>query len=137
MKIEILNNSSVRIPRKKIESYVSQIYLELEKKVKNRRLTIVFLNPTPAKKLNLRFRNKNYATDVLSFEGEGDSLGELVLCPQVIARQAREHQLLFIEELIYMVLHGILHLLGYDHERGRLQAQRMFRLQDRIFDKLF
>jgi probable rRNA maturation factor len=94
------------------------------------------------KKLNQQFRGRDYATDVLSFEGQGLSddggavLGELVLCMPVIKRQAKEHGLSLNEELGYMVLHGILHLLGFDHERTRAEAARMFKVQDEIFAKL-
>jgi probable rRNA maturation factor len=101
-------------------------------------LTIVFLNQVPAKKLNFSFRQKNYATDVLSFPGDQaqGSLGELILCPQVLKAQAKEHEMSFQAELGYMVIHGVLHLLGFDHEQTEYQAKKMFRLQDQIFDKL-
>ena len=87
--------------------------------------------------LNLQFRKKNYATDVLSFESaDPECLGELVLCPEVLKRQAGEHKLSFKMELTYMFIHGVLHLLGYDHEQGEKQAQAMFELQDRFFERL-
>jgi ssRNA-specific RNase YbeY (16S rRNA maturation enzyme) len=54
----------------------------------------------------------------------------------VIARQAREHGLLVREELGYMIIHGFLHLLGYDHERSKVEEKRMFLIQDRLFDHL-
>lgn len=98
-------------------------------------LVIVFLNPGPAKKINFEFRKRDYATDVLSFSNP-QGLGELLICPQVIAKQAKEHGLTFNQELSYMLLHGILHLLGYDHEKSKVQAQRMFQLQDEIFAAL-
>ena len=110
----------------------------LSKAQSNLELTIVFLNQAPAKKLNLSFRKKNYATDVLSFPGDEalGILGELILCPQVLKAQAKEHEMSFHEELGYMVIHGVLHLLGFDHEKTEYQAKKMFRLQDQIFDKL-
>jgi probable rRNA maturation factor len=100
-------------------------------------LTLVFLNPKEAKANNKRFRGKNYATDVLSFEGMfPESLGELIMCPQVLQKQAKEHGLKYQEELGYMILHGILHLLGYDHETGTADAEKMFGIQDEVFAKL-
>jgi probable rRNA maturation factor len=101
-----------------------------------RALLVAFLPEPEARGLNKHYRNKDYATDVLSFGGEGDALGELAICPKVISRQARERGLLARQELGYMVLHGFLHLLGYDHERGGRAAARMFRLQDEIWDAL-
>ncbi len=107
------------------------------KKYRGRELVIAFLDQGPAKKLNQKYRGKNYATDVLSFGSEDPSqLGELVICPQVIVRQAKEHGLANRHELGYMVLHGILHLLGYDHETSERDAKRMFALQDKIFERL-
>jgi probable rRNA maturation factor len=114
---------------------------KLKKKIilNKKELTITFLNQLPAKKLNLKYRKKNYATDILSFEGdilfEPDQLGELVLCPQVILRQSKEHELSFRLELTYMLIHGVLHLLGYDHEDSVERAKEMFQLQDQIFQK--
>jgi probable rRNA maturation factor len=53
-----------------------------------------------------------------------------------LKRQAREHKLSFQHELGYMVLHGILHLLGYDHETSEADAEKMFAIQDEVFEKL-
>ena len=100
-------------------------------------LIVVFLDTKEAKKLNMRFRGKNYATDVLSFDPiDPQSLGELVMCPQVLKKQAMEHKLSFNLELGYMVLHGVLHLLGYEHEESPEAAAVMFKLQDEIFDAI-
>jgi probable rRNA maturation factor len=103
-------------------------------------LTVVFLNAAAAKKINHSFRKKNYATDVLSFPADAareSALGELILCPQVLQKQAGEHSLSFQEELGYMVIHGVLHLLGYDHEKTEYEAKKMFRLQDEMFGQIF
>src|SRR3989344_7852845 len=123
MKILVVNRSSVRAPRKFIDTWCAQIQKEfLKREVFTKaqatcELTVVFLNPKEAKKTNKRFRGKDYATDVLSFDGMSpEHLGDLVMCPQVLKKQAKEHGLSFQEELGYMLLHGILHLLGYDHE---------------------
>lgn len=103
----------------------------------SKELTIVFMDPKPARQMNKQFRSRDYATDVLSFEALiPESLGELVLCPQVLQKQAQEHGLSYREELGYMLLHGVLHLLGYDHETGREDAEEMFAVQDAVFAKL-
>jgi probable rRNA maturation factor len=60
----------------------------------------------------------------------------LAIAPEVIKRQAKEHGLLFREELGYMVLHGFLHLLGYDHETSERDARVMFKLQDQLFEEI-
>jgi probable rRNA maturation factor len=144
MKINCVNNSSQALPQKYLRELIARLSRELlRRRVLSRRqakleLTVVFLNPAPARKINQAFRRKDYATDVLSFPGEETfgSLGELILCPQVLKRQAKEHGLSFREELTYMLIHGVLHLLGFDHEQSEKEAQKMFRLQDQIFDKL-
>ncbi len=67
--------------------------------------------------LNRRYRRRDYPTDVLSFEGEG--LGDLVIATGVAARQARAAGHSYQTELRVLALHGLLHLLGYDHEDPR------------------
>jgi rRNA maturation RNase YbeY len=101
-------------------------------------LTVVFMDQAQAKKLNKKYRGKNYATDILSFapEAKGQGLGELVLCESVLRRQAKEHKLSFNEEMDYLLIHGFLHLLGYDHEKSRKEEVKMMRLQDKLFEKL-
>lgn len=143
MKVLIINESSVRAPRKFIESRCRLIERALRnQKILSaaqaaRELTVVFLEPGPARKANLQFRGKDYATDVLSFDAmESGSFGELILCPAVLQRQAKEHGLAYRDELLYMLIHGILHLLGYDHERGPAEEAEMFEIQDKLFAKL-
>jgi probable rRNA maturation factor len=67
--------------------------------------------------LNRTYRGKDYATDVLSFAGDGDDLGEIVIARGVARRQAREVGHAETTEFRVLALHGLLHLLGYDHER--------------------
>ncbi len=143
MNLLIINDSSVRQPRAFLQKWIAALSVHLLRQkiisaqIQKKELTLVFLNPTAARKLNFEFRNRRYATDVLSFSSEDpDSLGELVLCPQVLQRQAKEHDLSYQKELGYMVLHGVLHLLGYDHEVSEKEAQKMFRLQDELFEKM-
>jgi probable rRNA maturation factor len=134
----LINRSSARQPRKFLDRWLELMGRQKPfQKVKNGQLVIVFVDPLEMKRLNKTFRKRNYATDVLSFESdEKDVIGELVICPQVIARQAKEHGLRVNEELGYMVLHGVLHLLGYDHERSERDAKKMFALQDEVFERL-
>ena len=143
MEIVIVNESKHAIPRKFVEEWMKALTSELKKrKVLNSNkskaeLALVFLEKKPAQKINKEFRGKDYATDVLSFESmDPSSLGELVMCPEVLKRQAKEHGLSFQKELGYMLLHGVLHLLGYDHETSEKDAKEMFDLQDAVFDKL-
>lgn len=143
MQVLIVNESSHAVPRQFIQEWIALFFRELKRRrilkkgQGEKELTLVFLNKKPAQKINKEFRAKDYATDVLSFDSMSpDSLGELVLCPEVLKRQAKEHKLTYKMELGYMLLHGVLHLLGYDHETSEEDAREMFSLQDSIFEKL-
>jgi probable rRNA maturation factor len=105
--------------------------------VRKKELIIVFVDPREMKSINKQFRNKSYATDVLSFEPiDQSSLGELVLCPEVLRDQSLDTGLSYYHELGYMLVHGSLHLLGYDHETSKSDEKRMFQLQDKLFAKV-
>jgi len=97
-------------------------------------LTCVFLNAAHMKKINYQFRKKNKVTDVLSFESP-EGIGELLFCLDQIKVQAHNQGHAVYFELSYMFIHGVLHLLGYDHEKSRSEAIQMFRLQDAIYNK--
>ncbi len=100
-------------------------------------LTVVFVLEKEGRALNKNFRRKIYATDVLSFApSENGSLGELVFCVPVLRRQAREHGLSLRDEFLYLLIHGVLHLLGYDHERSAGSSRSMYRVQDAVFARL-
>jgi len=143
--VEIIIQAKMNLSRKFVQEQVEQISKILSKKrirnktILKKNLVVVFVDQTEMKKLNLQFRGKNKVTDILSFDGDIDkrgkrsTLGELVLCAPQILKQAKEHKLTFEEELIYMLLHGVLHLLGYDHEKSKSEAKLMFQLQDQIF----
>jgi probable rRNA maturation factor len=93
--------------------------------------TVVFVSDNAIKSLNRRFRGKNYATDVLSFPSEAKlfedqtDLGEVVISVQRGAAQAKEHGLSFSDEIEQLILHGLLHLCGYDHETDKGEMNRL------------
>lgn len=141
MKLLAINQSRDRIARAWLERWVRALGLNLAKRkksasLKKKELVIVFVNPPEMKRLNLLYRGKNYATDVLSFEtADEDSLGELVLCWPTIKSQSERTGLSPRGELGYMIVHGVLHLLGYDHGDRESEAH-MFALQDQIYAQL-
>jgi probable rRNA maturation factor len=140
MAVTVFNKTKSSIPKKFIRDWCAKVFRELKKsrvKVKHKNLVIVFVGSAEIKKLNRMYRGKNKPTDVLSFSPvEPNSLGELVLCLPVLKKQSKEHKLTFNEETGYMILHGILHLLGFDHEKSKAKAKKMFALQDKVFEKL-
>lgn len=143
MKPLIVNDTTDAIPEKFISTWVSSLAKELcQRQLLSsaqdaKEISVVFLKPSDAKQLNWTYRQRDYATDILSFETEDpDSFGELILCPEVLRKQAQEHKMSFEAELGYMILHGVLHLLGFDHEKGGAESEKMLALQDEIFKKL-
>ena len=142
MTLTFVNQTSHRMPRKYLSKWVNKIERQLKKrniKIGDcfRDLTLVFVSQKKITELNYQYRNKKKPTDILSFSAPHSmSLGELVLCPQIIVKQSSEHKLSFREELGYMVLHGILHLLGFEHETSKKDAQKMLTLQDSIFETI-
>ncbi|HEV7891342.1 MAG TPA: rRNA maturation RNase YbeY [Pyrinomonadaceae bacterium] len=87
-------------------------------------VTVAFVSDRAMRELNRRWRGKSGTTDVLSFpsgqeefeKGEGATLGDVVISVEQAARQAAEHGLDFEGEVAQLILHGLLHLCGYDHE---------------------
>ncbi|HKO89141.1 MAG TPA: rRNA maturation RNase YbeY [Burkholderiales bacterium] len=88
-------------------------------------VTIRFVGAREARLLNKRYRGKDYATNVLSFPYESERLsGDLVLCAPVIAREAREQGKAVRDHYAHLIVHGLLHLQGWDHEHSAA-AQKM------------
>ncbi len=96
-------------------------------------LTVAFVDAAAIKELNLRYRGRGYATDVLSFGYDGEVidgrpfLGEIVLAPEIAWRQARRWRGRPEREICKLLMHGILHLLGYDHETDAGEMNSMQR----------
>lgn len=107
-------------------------------------VTIALVSDTEIQKLNKTFRRVNHATDVLSFPSlEPRVLGEIAIARGVARRQAKEAGHSELTEWRVLALHGLLHLLGYDHESddGRMQrAERRLRrkggLRDGLIDRV-
>lgn len=89
------------------------------------------------RKLNARDRRKDKPTNVLSYpSGERDFLGDIVLARQTVWREAREQRKSPTDHFTHLVVHGTLHLLGYDHETSDVDAEHMEALERRILAKL-
>jgi len=99
----------------------------------SRYVSIVFVSDSAIRRLNRQFRKKDYATDVLSFPNESEpfenenqsQLGEIVISVQRAAAQAKENGLTFSNEVEQLILHGLLHLCGYDHETDNGEMNRL------------
>lgn len=104
-------------------------------------VTVAFVSDRAMRKLNWRWRGKRGTTDVLSFPAgqdefemvEGRTLGDVLISVEQAARQAGEHALEFETEVAQLILHGVLHLCGYDHERDDGEMNRLeVRLRRRL-----
>lgn len=96
--------------------------------------TIAFVSDKNIRKLNQQFRNIDKATDVLSFPAEEETnLGDIAISVETAAAQAKENGLTFEAEVAQLILHGLLHLSGYDHETD---SGEMNRLELRLRKKL-
>ena len=105
-------------------------------------LSLEIVGDDRMRRLNRTFRHRDKTTDVLAFatrEGPGPTsalLGDVVISlPQAI-RQARHHQQVIDHELVVLLIHGILHLCGYDHERSEREARRMGRRERAVLRDL-
>jgi probable rRNA maturation factor len=87
-------------------------------------LSIALVSDAHIRKLNARYRRKDTATDVLSFASD-DSIGDIVIATGVARRQARDARHSYAAELRVLALHGLLHLLGYDHDRDHGEMRRV------------
>lgn len=101
-------------------------------------LTIRVVGAAESRRLNRTWRNKDKPTNVLSFPAEPSpsgmghgELGDLAICAPVVAREAREQGKPAQAHWAHMVVHGVLHLLGYDHENDR-DAEAMEALEVKI-----
>jgi probable rRNA maturation factor len=101
-------------------------------------ITLRFINTTEGKKLNLAFRQKDYATNVLTFPYElskNNVAADIIFCLPVLQKEAKEQGKLLKAHLAHLIVHGCLHAQGHDHEVGR-DAKKMEALEIQILQKL-
>jgi len=143
MKTLLLNQSDARLPRLWMERWLRGLERELTRRrvakaqfFAKRELVVVLVRAEEMRRLNRLYRELDKFTDILSFAPSDDStMGELVLCMETIREQSERTGLGLRGETGYMLVHGVLHLLGYDHETKRERAE-MFALQDELYGVL-
>lgn len=101
-------------------------------------VTVRFVDSDEGRSLNRDYRGKDYATNVLSFPyASGATLsGDLALCLPVLEREAQEQGKPLEAHCAHLIVHGMLHLQGYDHETGQDDAARMEAVEREIMDAL-
>ena len=127
---------------RRIRREVRKILAELA--VPDAELSILFVGDEQIRDLNRRYLNRDKATNVLAFpmqEGEFSGLhpsllGDLVISVEAAKRQSNRFGLNQMGTITLLIIHGILHLLGYEHERSRKQAQEMALKQKEVLRKV-
>lgn len=91
------------------------------------KVNLVLMNDTEIRKLNARFGKKDKATDVLAFTmGENGVLGDIAISKETTQKNAKRFGVSYKDELKRLVIHGVLHLLGYDHGRKMRHAEEVY-----------
>lgn len=135
----VLNNQrKVKIDISVLTTFVDQ--LKNLDEMQGRSMSVVFISDRRMKQLNSFFRGKTSTTDVLSFPHEPDefdtdknNLGDIVISAEQAERQAKENGLTLENEIKQLILHGVLHLCGYDHETddGEMNTREL-ELRDKL-----
>lgn len=135
MNLEIFNKEILDIS---IDEYLPKIEAQfLNYNIQN--VSIIFVQPTFIRELNTQYRNINDVTDVLSFNVDAkELLGEIYICPEYI--KTTHPEIPFKEEILRLIIHGILHLIGYDHEveltEETKNIEKMFVKQEQILENV-
>ena len=114
--------------------YFADIDVELWQ-AKSKALDIYITDEIEGRELNLEARGKDYATNILSYPSDLPAaiiglmptlaLGELIICHDVIVREAAEQEKTVAQHISHLLTHGVLHLLGFDHELGQAEQDEM------------
>lgn len=109
--------------------------LYLRKKLPSQ-IGIIAISPKASRRLNKIYRGKDKATNVLSFRFD-KNYGEILVCPEVVRREARIQGNSYKYQMTWMVLHGMLHLAGLHHEKSKAAAKRVSDLEQKLLEGLF
>lgn len=133
MNVEVTGSSVPRLTRRDVTTFVRKVLLALHQDEEITDVSVAFVEDETMKGLNRQFRHRNKTTDVLTFPADetygdprrkGKPLGDIVISVDQARRQAAGERHSLATEVRYLLLHGILHALGYDHEtdRGEMNA---------------
>lgn len=139
LNLQIACNNSHGLPKKSVfMHWLQEVLLLFHDKVE---VNIRLVDETESRMLNMTYCSKDFPTNVLSFpfesplELEVPLLGDLVICRQIVEREAQEQHKLLESHWAHMVIHSSLHLLGYNHSLNK-EAEEMEALETEIMTKL-
>jgi len=136
--IEVANlQSDVKLNEDNIYEVVS--FVLQEEGIEDAEISVALVSEDEITKLNEEYRGLNEPTDVLSFlyEVVPRISGEIVISPAYVKEQAQRYNTTFEREFLHVLIHGVLHLLGYDHEVKTEEAELMWKRQKELEEKLF
>lgn len=139
LETSIQNACDSSIDTLKLQQWAAQAHTEVSSRTQE--LVVRIVDKNEARQLNADYRGKDYPTNVLSFVyeanefDESNHLGDIVICDPVISVEAQEQQKSYEAHFAHMVVHGVLHLNGYDHEKDS-EAEKMEQLEITILAKL-
>ncbi len=132
--IRVINRSGEKIDENELKDLIHPI---LKEEIGDVNVNIVFVTADEIKSLNRKFMGVEEPTDVLTFPyHDKDIYGEIIVCPEVVRNNAERFSTSYEDELMTVVIHGILHLAGYDHERENRKADKMFRKQKEYLERI-
>lgn len=146
-----------RSTQKKLESILHSILAKsnpILKAAEEVSVSLTLCGKSKIRKLNLEYRKKDKVTDVLSFglyenlrfekklrpksvNLQSIELGDVFICREVALLQSKEFQISYEGELVHLFVHGLLHLLGYDHEISQKELKLMESWETQILDKIY
>lgn len=128
----LVNENEYMLEEREIKKYLS--FLQDSTRTNNKSFSLVFIDKDEMKSMNKEFRDKDYVTDVLTFcENEDNYLGDIIICYDKMVEQAKEYEHSEKRELLFLITHGYLHLLGYDHMSVKDEIE-MFDFQNKLLN---
>ncbi|MFN3406397.1 MAG: pyridoxine 5'-phosphate synthase [Caldimicrobium sp.] len=112
-----------------------RLVFKLLKRAK-KELTIIFTKDRVIQTYNWQFLRRNYPTNVLAFTGEGNYLGDIIISVERAKEEVLAYNLPYPDYLLALIVHGILHLYGYDHEKGLYSPWLMLKNEIKLMEKI-
>jgi probable rRNA maturation factor len=143
MPVSVLGRAAARgVSAARLRADARPLLIELDEA--RAELTVSLVDDAEIHRLNRDYRGTDRPTDVLAFAlregtrvpGDEAMLGDVVISLDTAVRQAREHAVPVAHEVRSLLIHGVLHLLGYDHERSAAEARRMRAMERRLVNSL-
>ena len=134
----------IKLSKAEILNIVEEVLKTVEYKfTKNHQLNLSFVSSEEMKLLNKTYRNKDKPTNVLSFEmpknfpvgDEKTLIGEIALCEEIIYEESKKYKKIFENRLKHMIIHGLLHLIGFDHVKKE-EENKMENIEKKIMKSI-